>query len=424
MSKIHSDVILEKMMSLHPKIIDLTLDRVFHLLDRLGNPEKSLPPVIHIAGTNGKGSTLAMIRAGLESAGHWVHAYTSPHLVRFHERIMLAGNLISEPQLASVLGECHAANDGGQITYFEITTCAAMLAMSRVPAAYTLLETGLGGRLDATNVVEKPALSIITPISHDHEAFLGDTLEQIAAEKAGIIKPGVPCIVGPQPKQALRVIRKRARELNAPLILHGTHWRAGKDRGRVVYEHKFGKLSLPPPALAGAHQIDNLGMAVTALRHLEQNENAFEAAASKPVWPARLQRLSTGPLADSAPDAEIWLDGGHNPAAGMALSLHMESLPPREMHLICGMMNTKDAKRYFKPLARCASGLLAIPIPGEPNSLSAEDTAKAAESAGLSAATAESAMSALMQIVGDHPRSRIFICGSLYLAGTILRENG
>ena len=424
MNEIHSDIFLEKMMSLHPKIIDLTLDRVFNLLERLGNPEKSLPPVIHIAGTNGKGSTLSMIRAGLESAGHLVHAYTSPHLVRFHERIMLAGNLISEPQLASVLDECHTANNDEPITYFEITTCAAMLAMSRVPAAYTLLETGLGGRLDATNVVEKPTLSIITPISHDHETFLGDTLEQIAAEKAGILKPGVPCIVGPQPKQALKMIRKRARQLNAPLILHGQNWHARSDRGRVIYKDEFGKLNLPRPALAGAHQIDNLGMAVIALRNLEQTEDAFESAAKKPVWPARLQHLTSGPLAEAAPDAEIWLDGGHNPAAGIALSLYMESLPSRETRLICGMMNTKDAKKYFKPLARCASGLFAIPIPGEPNSLSAEDTAKAAESAGLFSATAESVMSALKQIVRDHPRARIFICGSLYLAGTILRENG
>src|SRR6056297_1016827 len=234
MSGATSDIILERMMSLHPKIIDLTLDRVWRLLEALGNPQDALPPVIHIAGTNGKGSTQAMIRAGLEAAGKSVHAYTSPHLARFHERIRLAGELISEPDLTAVLDECYAANNGQDITYFEITTCAAILAMSRTAADYTLLEVGLGGRLDATNVIPRPTLTMITPVSIDHEQFLGNTLAKIAGEKAGIIKRGVPCIVGPQEDEAMQVIEDTASRLGAPLVAQGQHWHVTREHDRLI----------------------------------------------------------------------------------------------------------------------------------------------------------------------------------------------
>ena len=230
-----SDLILERMMALHPKVIDLTLDRVWRLLKALGHPERRLPPVIHIAGTNGKGSTLAMIRAGIEGAGLSAHAYTSPHLAWFHERIRVAGALISEPDLTAVLDECYTANDGAPITYFEITTCAALLAFARARADYTLLEVGLGGRLDATNVIDRPALTIITPVSLDHQAFLGDSIDKIAFEKAGIIKRGVPCVVGPQDEAALAVIEEVAARHGAPLLAHGQHWHVTEDRGRLVY---------------------------------------------------------------------------------------------------------------------------------------------------------------------------------------------
>lgn len=419
-----SDVILQRMMSLHPKIIDLTLDRVLRLLDRLGNPQNALPPVIHIAGTNGKGSTLAMIRAGLEGAGLACHAYTSPHLARFHERIYLAGRLISEPDLTAVLDECYEANGGAPITYFEITTCAAFLAMSRTPADYTLLEVGLGGRLDATNVIPRPALTVITPVSIDHEAFLGDTLEKIAAEKAGIVKSGVPCVVGPQPDAALEVIEAVAARLGAPLLAHGQHWHVTTERGRLIYQDETGLRDLPLPNLPGHHQIENAGAALAALRHLQAGDEALEAAVTEAHWPARMQRLAHGPLVEAAPDAELWLDGGHNPAAGAALGRHLAGLPPRPTHLVCGMMNTKDVRGYMRPLAAHAANLTAVSIPDEPNTLAADDTATAARDAGMKAGTAENALEAVKAIVAQAPHARILICGSLYLAGTILRENG
>ncbi|WP_136441899.1 bifunctional folylpolyglutamate synthase/dihydrofolate synthase [Pacificoceanicola onchidii] len=418
-----SDVILDRMMALHPKVIDLVLDRVWRLLEALDRPEKKLPPVIHLAGTNGKGSTQAMLRAGLEGAGKTVHAYTSPHLARFHERIRLAGELITEEHLTAILDECYAANGGKVITYFEITTCAAMLAMARTPADFTLLETGLGGRLDATNVVEKPALTILTPISMDHEQFLGNTLAKIAGEKAGILKRGVPCVVGPQPEEAMDVIEARAEALGAPLIAHGQHWHAYEERGRLVYQDETGLLDLPLPNLPGAHQIENAGAALAALRALNCGETAFEAAVSEAFWPARMQRLKEGALCESVPQAELWLDGGHNPAAGEALAAHLARLPARPTHLICGMLNTKDASGFLKPLAKQAQSLTAVPIPGEANTLPAVDLASMAQNNGHTTAISETVTEALHTITEKDPQARILICGSLYLAGHVLREN-
>ena len=419
-----SDVILDRMMSLHPKIIDLTLDRMWRLLAALGHPERDLPPVIHIAGTNGKGSTQAMIRAGLEAAGKRVHAYTSPHLARFHERIRLAGSLISEPDLTAVLDECYRANGGADITYFEITTCAALLAFARRPADYTLLEVGLGGRLDATNVVDHPALTIVTPVSMDHEAFLGDTLARIAGEKAGILKRGVPCIVGPQEEPALETIEARAARLGAPLIAHGQHWHVWEERGRLVFQDETGLCDLDLPALPGAHQIQNAGMALAALRQLGFGETACEGAMRDAHWPARMQRLREGKWARMLPEAELWLDGGHNPAAGEALARHLASLPQRPTRLVCGMLNTKDVQGYLRPLARVADGLTAVSIPGETNTLTAAQTADAARAVGLRTEIAGSLGDALSAIAADTPGARVLICGSLYLAGHVLRENG
>jgi dihydrofolate synthase/folylpolyglutamate synthase len=424
MTALTSDRILERMMALHPKIIDLTLDRVWRLLDALGNPQNDLPPVIHIAGTNGKGSTLAMIRAGLEGAGLSCHAYTSPHLARFHERIRLAGDLISEEHLTAILDECHAANGDAPITYFEITTCAAILAMARQPADYTLLEVGLGGRLDATNVIDRPAATVITPVSMDHEAYLGDTLAAIAGEKAGIVKRGVPCIVGPQADAAMEVIEGVARRLGAPLLAHGQHWHATREHGRLVYQDETGLRDLPLPNLPGHHQIENAGAALTVLRRLGAGDAACEAAVTRAVWPARMQRLVCGPLTDAAPEAEIWLDGGHNVAAGQALARHLATMPGRPTHLVCGMLNTKDVTGYLGPLAGVACSLTAVSIPGEANTLPAEITRDAARGVGLRSFTADSALGAVQRIVADTPAARILICGSLYLAGGILRENG
>ncbi len=411
-------------MTLHPKVIDLTMDRVHRLLAVLGNPERRLPPAIHIAGTNGKGSTQAMIRAGLEAGGAKVHAYTSPHLARFHERIRLAGELISEPALTALLDECVAANGPDEITFFEITTAAAFLAFARTPADFSLLEVGLGGRLDATNVVDKPALTIITPVSIDHQQYLGDTLPEIAGEKAGIIKRGVPVIVGPQEADGLDVIEARAARLGAPILAYGQHWHVTEERGRLVYQDERGLLDLALPNLPGPFQVQNAGAAIAALRALGRDEAACEAAVTRAYWPARMQRLRVGPLVESAPQVELWLDGGHNPAGGQAVAATLARMAKRETHLICGMLNTKDVSGYMRPMAGLVTQLHAVSIPGEKNTLPAETTAEAATAAGIPACTASSVTEALAAIAAKSPEARVLICGSLYLAGSILRENG
>jgi len=425
-SQARSDILLDRMMALHPKIIDLTLDRMERLLAALGHPERNLPPVIHAAGTNGKGSTLAMIRAGIEGVGRTAHVYTSPHLARFHERIRLAGDLIDEGLLSDMLDECLAANGPDAITYFEITTCAALLAFSRVSADFTLLETGLGGRLDATNVVDAPRLTVITPIDIDHQQYLGDTLPQIAFEKAGILKRGVPCVVGPQAEAALEVIETQAARLGVPLIAHGQHWHVWEERGRLVFQDETGLLDLPMPALIGAHQVQNAGAALAALRALGMDEGACEAAMIDATWPARMQRLTSGPLVGlaDAVGSDLWLDGGHNPAAAAAIVESLSRLPRRPTHLICGMLNTKDVAGFMQPLAVVADSLHAVSIPGQAATLSAADTVAHARTAGLRAETAEKVETALAAILTDQPGARVLICGSLYLAGVVLQENG
>ena len=419
-----SDAILERMTAFHPKIIDLTMDRVHRLLAAMGNPERNLPPVIHIAGTNGKGSTQAMIRAGLEAEGRLVHAYTSPHLAWFHERIRLAGSLITEEALTALLDECMALNGEESITFFEITTCAAFLAFSRVKADYTLLEVGLGGRLDATNVVDKPALTIITPVSIDHQQYLGETLPEIAFEKAGIIKRGVPVIIGPQTDAGLAVIEARAMKVGAPVLAFGQHWHVHEEHGRLVFQDENGLLDLPLPNLPGPHQIQNAGAALMALRSLGFGAEACEAAVTQAFWPARMQRLARGPLVDLAPGVELWIDGGHNPAGGQAVAATLARMARRPTHLICGMINTKDVRGYMEPLAPVAETLRAVSIPGEKNTLPAEVTCEAARAAGIKATVSGSVAEALSEIAAVDPGARVLICGSLYLAGTVLRENG
>ena len=419
-----SDVILQRMMALHPKIIDLTLDRVWRLLEKVGNPQDRLPPVIHVAGTNGKGSTQAMIRAGLEAEGKKVHAYTSPHLARFHERIRVAGELISEAALTEVLDRAYMANGSDPITYFEITTVAALMAFAETSADYTLLEVGLGGRLDATNVIAKPALTIITPVDLDHQQYLGDTLAEISGEKAGIIKRGVPCVVGPQLDEGLEVIERVAARNSAPFYAYGQQYHVGTERGRLIYQDERGLLDLPLPNLPGPHQIQNAGGSIAALRVLGFGEEACEAAVSRAFWPARMQHMKSGRLVDLAKPAELWLDGGHNPHAGRALAETLSALPDRPIHLICGMLNTKDIGGYLRPLAKIAKSLTALSIPGEMNTLPAEVTAEEARKAGFEATTATSVDDGITAITAKDPNARILICGSLYLAGHVLRENG
>lgn len=420
-----SDRALERVSRLHPKVIDLTLGRIERLLAALGHPEERLPPVIHVAGTNGKGSTVAMIRAGLEATGARVHVYTSPHLARFHERIRIAGELVDEDRLIALIEACEAANGPEPITFFEVTTAAALLAFAQEPADYTLLEVGLGGRLDATNVVARPRLTVITPVSIDHQQYLGETLAEIAFEKAGVLKRGVPCVVGPQQAAAWDVIVEQADTVGAPLIAEGQDWQVWEEHGRLAFQDMTGLLDLPRPALIGAHQVSNAGAALAALRALGVNEAACEAALTRAVWPARLQRLRRGPLAAGAgPAAELWLDGGHNAAAGLALAEALTRLPARPLHLVVGMLNTKDVGGFLRPLGELAASLQGVSIPGEAATLSAEDTVAAAKAVGIAAEPAPDLATAIARIASRAPEARILICGSLYLAGRVLSENG
>ena len=423
MSTDKSDAILDRLMGLHPKIIDLTLDRMWRLLDALGNPQYALPPVIHIAGTNGKGSTLAMIRAGLEGIGLSAHAYSSPHLVRFHERIRLAGKLIDEDHLNALLNECETSNDGKPITYFEITTCAALLGFARQAADYTLLEVGLGGRLDATNVIEHPAISVITPVALDHQQYLGETITQIATEKAGILKPNSFAIIAPQDPAAMDVFNTTAQEVGTSLKHYGEHWHVWEEHGRLIYQDERGLLDLPRPALIGGHQIINAGTAIATLRYLGVRAQAAEAAMTQVHWPARMQRLRSGPLVQNAPDCELWLDGGHNPQAGAALANVLSDMTQKPLYLVVGMLNTKDVAGYLRPLVAQAQGVWGVSIPNETATLSAEETAQIARDQGAEARAADTIQHAIAQIVKHAPQARILICGSLYLAGQVLRDN-
>ena len=419
----NSDTILERLMTLHPKIIDLTLDRMTRLLDLLGSPEKALPPVIHIAGTNGKGSTQAMIRAGLEASGDICHAYTSPHLARFHERIFLAGKTIAEQDLANYLSKCEKVNGKISITYFEITTCAALLAFSQNKADYTLLEVGLGGRLDATNVIEDPKITVITPISIDHQQYLGNTLSEIAFEKAGILKRNCFAIIGPQEDEALNVIEARALEVGATCKIYGQHWHVWEENGRLIFQDENGLLDLPLPKLIGAHQVQNAGIALATLRYLGKDSSSYDGAMLNADWPARMQKLKNGPLITLAPDAEIWLDGGHNKAAGHALSEAISRLQSRKLFLIVGMLNTKDVMGYMQPLLNKSSDLYGVSITGEAATMSAQETVDIAKDVGFKAIVSENVESAIKDIVKYDHNARILICGSLYLAGNILKEN-
>jgi dihydrofolate synthase/folylpolyglutamate synthase len=426
-----ADPVLARLTSLHPKLIDLTLDRVHRLLGRLGDPHLALPPVVHVAGTNGKGSTVAFLRAMLEAAGHRVHAYTSPHLVRFHERIRLGGRLIDDDRLSELLEECERANGGEPITFFEITTCAAFLAFAREPADAVLLETGLGGRLDATNVVPRPAATAITRISIDHTQFLGDTIAAIAGEKAGIMKPGVPVVVGPQAsREAVETFRAAAGRTGAALRLFGPDWRTIPLPDGFRYDGGR-SLVLPAPALPGVHQIGNAGTAIACLEHLDLPvPDAAVAAGLRGVeWPGRLQRLTRGPLAESLPSGwELWLDGGHNDSAGEVLAAQAARWAQADrmpLDLVFGMLANRRPSDMLRPLAPFAERLRAVAIPDEPGSLSAEAAADDARTAGLAdAAPAAGLAEALAELARSPGPRRILVCGSLYLAGRVLARNG
>ncbi len=431
-----SDAVLKRLLTLHPKKIDLALDRILRLLDDLGDPHLRLPPVIHVAGTNGKGSACAFARAMLEAQGLKVHVHTSPHLVRFHERIRIAGRLISEEALVSLLEEVEQVNQGREITFFEITGAAMFLAFARYPADVCVLEVGLGGKYDATNVVPNPAMTVIQPVGLDHREFLGDDLAGIAAEKAGIIKQGSPLVVGPQSEIAHDAILSQADRLGVTVFEFGQDFASRQEHGRMVYEDEIGLLDLPMPKLIGRHQIENAGVAIAALRHARRGwgeDAAVEKGLAQVEWPGRLQRLHKGPLIDYAPrGAEIWLDGGHNPHGAEVVSramADMEEHGERPLYLICAMLANKDAVGYLRAFNGLARHVVTLAIPGEAASLGAGALYDAARRAGLDAAPAEDLDDAMLQVtawtrLGDNDvPPRILICGSLYLAGKVLAEN-
>jgi dihydrofolate synthase/folylpolyglutamate synthase len=433
-----SDTLLARFLALHPKLIDLSLGRSLRLLERLGDPHKRLPPVIHVAGTNGKGSTIAFMRAILEAASLSVHVYTSPHLVRFHERIRLGapggGRFVDEAVLVEALQECERANAGEPITFYEITTAAAFLLFLNHPADVVLLETGLGGRLDTTNVIAHPACTVVTPVSLDHAEYLGDTVTKIAAEKAGIFKRGAPAVIAPQEPEPTAVLEATAERVGASKILIGAQdFNVHEDGGRLVYEDGDGLLDLPLPRLAGRHQHVNAGTAIAALRAAGYGglpARAFEQGMLGADWPARLQRLSRGKLVELLPPrAELWLDGGHNPDGGRVLAQAMADLAdrnPAPLVMIAGLLSTKDALSTLGHFKGLAQGLIAVPIQNTLVARPAEEVAGLAREVGLNAEVAGSVEQALREIAGRAwaVPPRILICGSLYLAGEVLSANG
>ena len=422
------DAALERLRGLHPKLIDLSLGRMHRLCAALDDPQRRLPPVVHVAGTNGKGSTVAFLRAIAEAAGLRVHVLTSPHLVRFVERIRLAGTLITDAHLADVLERVERANAGEAITFFEITTVAAFQAFSEVEADLCLLEVGLGGALDATNVIDPPAVSVIAPIDHDHREFLGDSIAGIAGEKAGIIKRGSPVVVGRQSDEAFAVIEARARALGAPLTALGIEFDAWAERGRLVVQMEDRLLDLPLPSLTGQHQIDNAALAAVAalqLREARIDEAAIAAGIATAVWPARFQRLTRGPFGEraQAAGADLWLDGGHNPHAALALARtvgDMAAKDGRPVAILCGLLANKDVDGFFAAFRDLKPRIVAVPFDAETAS-PPDRLVAAATRAGLQAEVSENALTALQTVLaGDGPPPHIVICGSLYLAGEVL----
>jgi dihydrofolate synthase/folylpolyglutamate synthase len=429
-----ADAILARLMTLHPRVIDLELTRIQRLLDAMGNPERKLPPVVHIAGTNGKGSLVAYTRAMAEAAGLRVHTYISPHLVRFNERIGLAGAPITDDDLEAVLEACEEANAGQSITYFEITTAAAFAAFASVPADLLVLEVGLGGRFDATNVIEAPAVTAVTPIGIDHTQFFGDGLGRIAHEKSGIFKRRVPAVIGRQRPEPARVFVEDAAALDVPLFRMHHEWNATAQDGGFRYESASLALDLPAPKLVGAHQVDNAGTAVAVVERLRAagiaiGDHAIRSGLLTVDWPARLQQLTRGPLADALPSGcELWLDGGHNEDCGLVLAEQARTwarepgaLP---LYLIFGMLTTKDAGGFLRPLARHATEARAVPIAGHACYTPAEACARA-DDVGLTCLPAPSVPDAMEDLLANaRPPFRVLVCGSLYLAGSVLVKNG
>ena len=417
-----AEAIIDRLHGLYPRLIDLSLDRLRRLLAQLGHPERALPPVLHVAGTNGKGSTCAFLRAIGEAAGLRVHVYTSPHLVRFNERIRLAGSLVSDAALEAILVEVERVNAGAPITVFEVLVAASFLLFSRVPADLCVLEVGLGGRGDATNVIARPAACAITSISLDHRELLGDTLALIAAEKAGIMKPGVPVVTGHQDPGVLAVLTQMASAIGAPLWARDRDWIAARSGAGWRYADPAGGLDLPRPGLLGPYQYDNAGIAVATLRAagLAVPDRAMAEGIAGAVWPARMQRLTGRLAALLPPDWELWLDGGHNPGAGAALAEHLAGWSDRPVHLGVGMKQAKDSAEFLRPLLPLAASVWAVAEPGQHLALPVE--AIVAASGGVARPGPEVA-AALAQLDRQAGPARVLICGSLYLAGEVLKTD-
>ena len=429
--------LIARLSSLHPKRIDLSLDRMHRLLEQLDHPERKLPPVIHVAGTNGKGSTIAYLRAILEAAGLRVHVFTSPYLVRLNEcfRIGRAGGgaLVGDDELCATLEHCERANKGEPVTIFEIETAAALCLFAQHPADIVLLEVGLGGRLDATNVIEAPLASVIAPVSMDHTEFLGNSLTAIAGEKAAIIKRNTPVVCAEQAVEAMAVIEAQANRMRAPMHASGQQWHVSVERGRLVYQDERGLMDLAAPKLFGRHQFDNAGLAIATLRALDRFKigiAAFEAGIISAEWPARMQRLVSGTLVDQGPPGcEIWLDGGHNAEGGRVAAAalgDLEERVSRPLVVIVGMMANKDAGAFLANFAGLTRHIMAVQIPDRENAMPPDRLADAARSLGMrveNAASVEAALHALSRLAYEVP-PRILITGSLYLAGHVLAVNG
>ena len=420
-----SDAILARLLDLHPKAIDLSLGRMTRLLDALGNPQRAMPPVVHVAGTNGKGSVVAFLDAMLRAAGYRVNSYVSPHLVRFAERIRLGGVSISEDALRASLAHCEAVNDGAPITFFEITTAAAFHAFRHNPADVLVLEVGLGGRLDATNVIARPALTVITPVSIDHTHYLGETLPLIAAEKAGILKPGVTGVIGRQEAEAAATIERVARDVGAPLARPGHEWTFDSEPSHLAVRDAHGKGRYPLPGLAGAHQVENAALAAVCARLLpgfDVGDAAIARGLREARWPGRLQRIPWAGLADGW---ELWVDGGHNAAAAIALARVAEGWGDRPLDLVVGMLNTRPLRDFLRPLAPHARRVAAVPIPGQSASAMAEDIQAAARALGMACEADASVGDAVTRLTAwANPPGRILVCGSLYLIGDVLATAG
>lgn len=424
-----TDAILKRLLKLHPKLIDLKLDRIERLLGQIGHPEERMPPVIHVAGTNGKGSTIAYLRAFLEASGKKVHVMTSPHLVRFNERIRLAGKLVSSRRLNQALEFCETANGGKPITFFELTTAAAFKLFADVKADYLLLETGMGGTYDASNVVKHPLGVVITPVDLDHQAFLGNTIAEIAVSKAGIIKRGSKAVFARQRDEGRDVLVRQAARLGVRPLIAGEDFEGHAENGRLVYSDEQGLLDLPPPALAGPHQFENAAVAIAAARHfgLPVSEAAIAKGLRQVDWPARLAPVQ-GTLLQMLPaGSELWLDGGHNVhgAAALALALdEMQTRRPLPLVLIMGLMNTRKPGEVLAPFAGKVKKVLALTIPGEPNANPAATIVAEARATGFDAAESTSILNALADAARLGGEMRVVFVGSLYLAGHVLHQNG